>query len=472
MLSEINFNQWCDRLNLTKKSRQLIEQIRSSEPSRLVGGRRSNVCGRYPSQKMGRTIQFESHRVEAPKIYELEQDPNIIEYYDQPLPTKLNYESKNGRNLGVIHTPDFFVMENNSAGWIECKTEEELKKLLKKQPNRYYCDADGNWRCPPGEEYAKQFGLNYTICSDKEFNWTIQRNFLFLEDYYRAESLVIDESVKNRIITIISEQTGITLAELLDPKNNFNADDIYSLIVTKDIYVDLESSLLVEPQRVKVFCNEQTAKAYDSVIQEFPSSSTIAPPVVNLVTGNLIYWDGKGLEILHVGDTEITLADEKRKLINVKQSELENLIRQGKITSLQSQAFMSIQEEAWQKFHKASPEDQAEALHRYEIIKPYLDSTPPETATVSSRTIRDWKSKYLAAQQKYNCGLIGLLSHRNSRGNRSRKIPQESFDLMNKVIDEDYETYKQKTKWASYCKLVELCEQKGVLTPSYKTFRV
>lgn len=108
MLSEDQFNQWCDRLNLTKKTRQLIEQIRSSEPSRLVGGRRSNVCGRYPSQKMGRTIQFESHRVEAPKIYEMEQDQNILEYYDQPPPIKLNYESKNGRNLGVIHTPDFF----------------------------------------------------------------------------------------------------------------------------------------------------------------------------------------------------------------------------------------------------------------------------------------------------------------------------------------------------------------------------
>ena len=128
---------------------------------------------------MGRTIQFESHRVEAPKIYELEQDPNILEYYDQPPPIKLNYESKNGRNLGVIHTPDFFVIENNAAGWIECKTEEELKKLIKKQPNRYYCDADGNWGCPPGEEYAKQFGLNYTICSDKHITLSLD-HFVYL----------------------------------------------------------------------------------------------------------------------------------------------------------------------------------------------------------------------------------------------------------------------------------------------------
>ncbi len=91
MLSKNDFQHWCDRLALFQKTRQLIENIRSSEPSRLVNGRGSNVCGRYPSQKMGKTIQFESHRVEAPKIYELEQDENVLEYYDQPPLIKLNY---------------------------------------------------------------------------------------------------------------------------------------------------------------------------------------------------------------------------------------------------------------------------------------------------------------------------------------------------------------------------------------------
>ena len=127
-------------------------------------------------------------------------------------------------------------------------------------------------------------------------------------------------------------------------------------------------------------------------------------------------------------------------------------------------------EQVWQQFYKASPEDQAEALRRYETIKPYLDGTPPETETVSSRTIRDWKSKYLAAQKQYNCGLIGLLSHRNSKGNRSRKLPQETIDLIDKVILEDYETNKQKNMLSSYRFLVELCDKKGAFTPSYVTF--
>jgi hypothetical protein len=30
---------------------------------------------------MGLTIQFESHRVELPLVYEMEHDPGVLEYY-------------------------------------------------------------------------------------------------------------------------------------------------------------------------------------------------------------------------------------------------------------------------------------------------------------------------------------------------------------------------------------------------------
>jgi putative transposase len=40
-----------------------------------VGGGRSNVTGRYPSRKMGVTIEFES-----PAVFELEYDDSVLEY--------------------------------------------------------------------------------------------------------------------------------------------------------------------------------------------------------------------------------------------------------------------------------------------------------------------------------------------------------------------------------------------------------
>jgi hypothetical protein len=72
---------------------------------------------------MAATIQFESHRVELPVIYELEHDPSVLEYYDQPPSIPLFYESGNGRRLSVVHTPDFFVLRTGAAGWEECKAE-------------------------------------------------------------------------------------------------------------------------------------------------------------------------------------------------------------------------------------------------------------------------------------------------------------------------------------------------------------
>ena len=82
MLSEQDFAAWGSRVNLSDDAQSTIAQIRGSDPARRVGGGRSNVTGRYPSRKMGVTIQFESHRVELPAIFEMEYDDSVLEYYD------------------------------------------------------------------------------------------------------------------------------------------------------------------------------------------------------------------------------------------------------------------------------------------------------------------------------------------------------------------------------------------------------
>jgi len=93
MLSDTELLVWFRRLKTTESAQAAIRQVRSSDPARRVGGGQHNVSGRYPSKKMGVTIQFESHRVELAAIYELEHDPEVLEYYDQPPSIKLEYES-------------------------------------------------------------------------------------------------------------------------------------------------------------------------------------------------------------------------------------------------------------------------------------------------------------------------------------------------------------------------------------------
>lgn len=465
------FEQWVARLQISEAGQKIIEKVRSSEPSRRVGGGSKNVSGRYPSRKMGVTIQFESHRVELPIIYQLEHDEDVLEFYDQPPQIKLDYQASNGRRLGVLHTPDFFVIRTNSAGWEECKTEQDLKKLSEKNPNRYfYSQEDNQWHCPPGKVYADQFGLYYRIRSDREINWVMQRNFLFLEDYYRSESLAVEEAITQSLLAIVSSQPGITLAELLNSSTGAKSDDIYILITQQQIYTDLNTTPLAEPERCLIFRDEQTASAYRLIVEQPSVSLPAISSVVNVVTGTTVSWDGKGLNIIHVGETEIILGGENNQLIELKIAVFENLVRQGKIKSLQTSENRAISSESWQRFYQASPEDQEEALERYKTIEPYLNGHPPENETIPTRTIRHWKAKYLTAIQEYGCGYIGLLSYRSAKGNRQRKLPEDTLAIMEKFILEDYETLKQKRMWEVYGALVLACEQSAVIVPSYKAF--
>ena len=103
MLNAQEFDNWCHRLKISGQARSVIEQIRSSEPVRRVRSNGINVVGSYSSMKMGRTIQFESHKVELPASEEYEQDNDVLEYYDQPYRLSLKVKAKNGRTVTLTH---------------------------------------------------------------------------------------------------------------------------------------------------------------------------------------------------------------------------------------------------------------------------------------------------------------------------------------------------------------------------------
>ena len=189
MLTHSELSDWYTRNQVPEATQAMIGRIRESNPARRVGGGRRNVAGRYPSRKMRLTIQFESHRVELAAIYELEHDRDVLEYYDQPPTFKLDYCSTNGRRLGVLHTADFFVIREASAGWEECKTQQDLLRLAEHNENRYRFVQE-RWICPPAEAYANGFGLYYRVRSSSGIDWTYQRNVQFLEDYLREGRVV------------------------------------------------------------------------------------------------------------------------------------------------------------------------------------------------------------------------------------------------------------------------------------------
>lgn len=252
MLSDPDFAAWAKGVGLSDEALSVVAHVRRSNPARRVGGGQSNVTGRYPSKKMGATIQFESHRVELPTVYELEHDDQVIEYYDQAPSIRLDYCSADGKRLGVSHTADFFVIRADRAGWEECKTEEELVRLSERNPNRYR-RSDHGWICPPGQEYAERFGLYYRVRSSTEINWLFQRNIQFLEDYLRT-TLEVGSLSRCRVLAQVAAQPRCSLENLFRATDGeVSRDEIYALIAARDIFVDLQSEFLLEPDKVSVW---------------------------------------------------------------------------------------------------------------------------------------------------------------------------------------------------------------------------
>jgi transposase InsO family protein len=56
-------------------------------------------------------------------------------------------------------------------------------------------------------------------------------------------------------------------------------------------------------------------------------------------------------------------------------------------------------------------------------------------------------------------------------GNRQDRLPEKTRMLMAQSIENDFETLKQKSKYACWVALKHTCEQQGVAAPSYRAFR-
>ncbi|MBK9121531.1 MAG: DDE-type integrase/transposase/recombinase [Chloroflexi bacterium] len=418
--NEVAFACWCKAVGYDEPAIHLIERIRTSPPSRNVAGGKGNVSARLPSHKMGVTIQSESRTAEKPGIrifYEYDHllenpdETRVLEYYDQPDRIVLRYASARGRAVTTWHTPDFFVIREDGAGWEEWKTEPELSHLSLHQPARYQRDEAGQWHCPPGEAYAAKFGLYYRLRSNAEVNWTLFSNLEFLHEYLGATEL----TSLNRMAVIerVRQQQGMLLVELLE---EYPPDEVYLLVALRHLYVNLQHERLVEPAHVHVFSSQSAAEAHQYTTEtQFHSLSATA--------SQNLHWRAA--------------SEQDYRIANARLQVLRAL-----------DAGMSL-EQVWQQ----------------EEIGSILGTQK------SPRTIRGWQKQFRDAQQVSGSGYVGLLPRIHERGNRERKLSNAAWEKLEHYIDQDYETARQPhaaSVWAAYR---QACECEGIPPASLKTFR-
>ncbi len=465
MLSVNAFEQWCQRLAFPEETTKTIIRIRSSPPSRLVRSGASNVSGRYTSKKMGCSIQYESYKNELPFLYHLEHEASVLEFYDQPEKIELVYQNKDDtRRVVVKHTPDFFVLQEEAAGWVECKMEEDLVRLAKQIPHRYVHTMDGTWSCPPGEAYAKPMGLFYQIRSSREIDWIVYRNCRFLQQYRRGPRVHVSSDTVAAIRDIVMRHPGIALFDLLQTLKTGAADDVYFLIVTDQLSVDLAHTLLEEPEKVQVFTDQKVAETHTTM--NASSFAYPGPAMLSISVGTPLWWDGKPWTVFNPGLTAITLLSEDHQLREIPNRDFDILLREGKMTALASQTDGAGSGTARMLLDKASPKHLEVALERYRALGNQADrSVPP-------RTLRRWRASHHEAEVLYGNGFVGLLPEWNQCGDRTQRLSDSQETLLEAFIANHYETLKQQPMWEVYLLLKREAENQTppIPAPSYSTF--
>ena len=453
MLNDIEFNQWCDRLKLSDRTRETVEKIRTSEPVRKVKGNARNVHGPYASKKMGRTIQFESHTLELPALISLyEYDDDVLEYWDQPYKFTLKCSPNGKRSNTISYTPDFLVLRTNSVGFEEWKPEKTLIKKAEKYSYRYILDKNEQWQDTLAQEQCEQLGFYFCLRTDSEIDWVKYRNLKYLGKYldgYLNQKYIVGEEIQFQIEKIAKNHPGISICQLLEKIEVGTIDDVNALIANEQIYVDLSAVSLTDQKKVKIFRDKATAQAYITASTNYSQPVNSSLQTVDIKVGSSFLLDGKCLTVDHMGDSKIFLSGQEG-LIKWTHQEFQRLVELGEITNLQTEETHSFDSVVEEYFNSANPQALAEANRRYSILEPYLKeqlSPPPESDT-PKRTIRDWKAKYKKAQQEYGCGFIGLIPRR--KGNPTSRYSEEDLAFVDEIIEQEYKSFKQKKVWAVY----------------------
>jgi hypothetical protein len=468
LLNDHDLELWKLKLGINQAGSDLIDRIRNSDPARVTRGWvDGNVHGRYPSQKMGHTIQFESHKGELPFIVSCCEFPatdDVLEYWDQPTTLRIRYKNKNGRMITVNNTPDFFLMHSGAAGFVECKLEENLVKLAKEQPNKFVRSAEGIWRCPPGEEEAAKFGLYYKVVSSAQIDLKVYRNTVFLEDFLRANTPDVPAQAKASILKIVSAKESLYLSDLLtlNAEVGGESDFIYQLIASGLLYVDLSAEALIDRERVRVFSSKEVSGSH--TVPRLPKSEFI-----KLKLGETIHWGDDVFEIANLDHQNVWLIGSRDHNPKLSKKHLEQLIARGEVLQVAPQPVES-QNLPWKKLmDDAKPEALKEAQRRYEIVMKYYRREG--RLNVPVRTVKRWASQYRQAEFIYGNGLFGLLPRWAKRGDRSSlRLSSKVTNLMTDLIKNDYESNVQCGMLVVYGKLRLKCSEIGEKPPSYKTF--
>lgn len=246
MLNEEQLEAYFSEHKLSEPAREYIRLARTA-PSRLVGTQaHTNVVTWFVSAKTGLTVQTESRTGEYALALELEYDPDVIEFWDQPQPVSVIRTHSNGNTRPGSYTPEFVVLRRNGPEILEVKPEEIIQKLAKKRPVDWQQTSSGPIYRPAFEAY-RTLGMPYRVVSIDTLNPIRTANLKLLLQSRKAPNAVTPE-IKAAVLEAFSQEAWMRLFALGEKIGITDLTPLVQMVDLGILHASLSEELLAQPE--------------------------------------------------------------------------------------------------------------------------------------------------------------------------------------------------------------------------------
>ena len=464
MLSLIELEEIFTSLDTPMRGRRLVLKARQEAPVRKVRSTNSNLVTRYPSRKMGRVIETESHTVEFAAMLRYEYDPTVLEYFPQPVKVNQKVNLPDGKAFLLNHTPDFLLIKREGVVLEEWREETRLLKLAMADPTKYLRDQDG-WRYPLAETFFGEQGLEYRLRSAMELPRQYIQNLSFLGDYLDVRHPTLEVRELHALREVFLDNPSVHLRHLLD-NPGFTADAVYKAIADRLVAFDLYNDNLGETDRVMVYRDVPT--------MEFLQRS-MAPTVVlpqerldgTIQPGGKMILDEKEYQILFV-EGEVVSASYLGTRREIPIQSVEDLHQRGMLKLIPGPLDLLGSEVDSSRLKIHTPAELDAALERAKWLE--QAALVPNSAPCSQRTLQRYRRKVKLAGDSALDRNLALVPNHAMKGDRRRKLSDEVLGLIEKIAKENFNNPTNNSVSNAYLHFLVACQAADMDHCSLKTF--
>ncbi|MEM5290853.1 DDE-type integrase/transposase/recombinase [Paraburkholderia sabiae] len=380
----------------------------------------------------------------------------------------------------IRYTPDLLRLTDYGPIVEEWKTEQELLKLAKKEPERFF-KVEGTWHCPEREEYFKTLGITFCLRSSAEHDDLFASNLEHLAAFLNDDQRPVTDDAWSAIEKVVIKRGGaISFSALIreayddntpwnedivlpTPVGRFRVDDIWKSIADQRLFVDLEYDDLSDPHMVVLCLTREQLEA--AKWRRPPPHAVSTHFVMTVDIGTEFIFRGKAdvYTVTAMPEGKVFFRDFTSKVFeHLSDQDFQTLMYSGDIQLLSTSQGT---DELLDGSPRITDEQVRKAHYRFKLLTILEHTDVSHVEDV--RTIQRWQKKKRDAGDSKPLQMLALVPGRP--GGRGPQIVDDVLDLIKEVACGANNPTNPKESH-SFGVFVKLCEERKLKPCSKNTF--